>query len=323
MKRFYSTKTILTLMSVTMLIDPLAQAASTLDCQLMNHPAHQDEYSNCLNMQISIAGGEAGVDCVACNQAKVPEPNPWVEALGIVAQPLAAFGGMYFGAKFQAQSQEAWANSYTQGYQQCTNRFNSYLDYNTQAGANPILPAEAQSFAASCNNNGMGQYAGYGGMSGNGYGGFGNPMLSGGYSSGMLGGMMGPYYGGGYGGGIGMGGNGSGGGFGMGLGMGLGNGLAGMLGYGMGGGINIGIGGGVGYGSYNPYGNGGYNPYGNGGGINGGVGIGIPGIGINGGGGYNPYGNSGYNPYGNGGGINGGIGIGIGIPGIGINGGGG
>jgi hypothetical protein len=318
MKRFYSTKTILTLVSMTMLIDPLAQAASTLDCQGMNHPAYQDEYSMCLKTQIAIAGSEAGIDCVACNQAQAEKTNPWVEALGIVAQPLAMFGGMYFGAKFQAQSQEAWANSYAQGYQQCTNRFNSYLDYNTQAGANPVLPAEAQSFAASCNNNGMGQYAGYGGMSGNGYGGFGNPMISGGYSSGMMGGMMGPYYGGGYGGGIGIGGGGygAGGGFGMGLGMGLGNGLAGMLGYGMGGypgagiggGINIGIGGGIG-GGMGGYPGGGMGYPGGGMGYPGG-GMGYPGGGM----GY-PGGGMGYP----GGGMGGQIGIGL--PSISIGGG--
>ncbi|RPJ78197.1 MAG: hypothetical protein EHM20_04490, partial [Alphaproteobacteria bacterium] len=251
MERFYSTKNLnfrgkilFATLSLAMLIDGggRAFAASPMDCSGMNHPAYQDEYSACLRVQIAGAAGDAGVDCIDCLFHKEKETNPWVEALGIVAQPLAFFGASYFGSKFQAQSQEHWANAYAQGHQQCTNRFNSYLDYNTERGANPLLPDEAQSFASSCNGSGMGGYAGYGGMAGNGYGGFGNPFQSGGYSSGFLGGMMGPYYGGGYGGGVGigmggypgMGGGMNGGGFGMGLGMGLGNGLAGMLGYGMG-----------------------------------------------------------------------------------------
>ncbi len=237
-------------LSLTMLADGRnrAFAASDLDCSGMNHPAHQDEYASCQRMQIAIAGSEAGVDCVDCFLHQEDKPNPWVEALGIVAQPLAFFGASYFGSKFQMQSQKAWANAYEQGNQQCTNRFNSYTNYNVQTGANPILPAEAQAFSSSCNGNGMGGFAGYGGYSGNGYGGFGNSFLSGGYSPGFLGGMMGPLFSGGINFGMGSGG-GNGGGYNP-----------------YGGGIS----GGIGFGGGNPFGGGGYNPYGGGIGFGGG-----------------------------------------------------
>ncbi|MDO9182462.1 MAG: hypothetical protein Q7U04_08635, partial [Bacteriovorax sp.] len=331
MKRFYSTKFLLTLVSFTMLIDPLAQAASTLECS--GYPPGS-ERSYCLNMQVSIAGAEAGVDCVNCNEARQQETS-WKDVAVAAMQPLAFFGASYFSSKYQYKTAEAYANSYASGQKECTNRFNSFLDYSSSLGANPVLIDQAQPGISSCNGSGMGQFAGYGGYSGNGYGGFGNPNQSAGYSSGFLGGMMGPYYGSGYGAGVQIGGAGygQGGGFGMGLGMGLGNGLAGMMGYGMpgmgmgiGGSLNIGIGGGGGMGGLN---GGGYNPYGGMGGLNGGGYNPYGNIGGNMGGNYNPYGNmnGGFNPYGGGGiGLNAQIGMngpGMNYPGgLGLGGGG-
>jgi hypothetical protein len=99
----------------------------------------------------------------------------------------------YTAAKYENKNQEAWANAYASGFSQCTNRFNSYLNYNTSVGANPITAAEAQSMSLSCNGNSYGQYAGYGGQMNNGYGGYGNPFLSNGYSAGFLSGNAGIY----------------------------------------------------------------------------------------------------------------------------------
>ncbi|MBC7428707.1 MAG: hypothetical protein H7336_08865, partial [Bacteriovorax sp.] len=327
MKRFYNKhnpgikgKVLTGLFSWALLMnfETPAFAAGSADCAGMNHPAYQDEYRACLRVDIAASASAAGVDCIDCLfAAKEKESNPWIEALGIVAQPLAYVGATYLGAKYANKSQEAWANSYAEGFKQCTNRFNSYLDYSVSSGANPILPADASTLQASCNGNGMGSYAGYGGLASNGVGGYGNPFQSAGYSSGMLGGMMGPNYGaGGYGAGVN-------GGYGTGLGYGLGSGLSGMMGYGypglgggLSGGINIGIGGGLGgLGG----GLGGYGYPGMGGGIGGQIGIGggiggYPGMGgIGGGMGGYP---------GMGGGIGGypgmgGIGGGIGFPGIG------
>ena len=252
MKRYYNKhpqafkgKVLISLMSMTLLLnfENPAFAASAMDCSGMNHPAYQNEYRSCIRAEIAISATDAGVDCIDCLFSQTEKSNPWVEALGMVAQPLAFVGATYLGAKYAHKSQAAWAGAYETGQRECTNRFNSYLDYSVSTGANPVNTTDASGLST-CNGMGMGGYAGYGGYSGNGYGGYGNPFQSAGYSSGYLGGMMGPYYGGATGGINGQ--------FGVGLGGSLGGALGGMMGYGngmgIGGGINIGggIGGGGG-----------------------------------------------------------------------------
>lgn len=173
-----------------------AYSASKSDCSGSNHPAYQDEYRACLRLELAERASDSGVDCVECLfQQEERQPAAWVQALSTLAGPLAYLGGAYVTAKYQYKSQEAWADAYAQGHQQCTSRFNSYLDYNTQMGANPITAPEASSLM-NCNGNSYGSYSGMNGMSGNSFGGFANPWGSAGYSQGFMGGMIGPNYGG-------------------------------------------------------------------------------------------------------------------------------
>jgi hypothetical protein len=196
-----------------------AFAESSKDCSGLNHPNFEEEYRACLRVKIAARAAEAGVDCVDCLfQQEEQQPAAWVQALSALAQPLAYLGSAYVVSKYQYKSQEAWAQAYANGFTQCTNRFNSYLNYTTEMGANPVTTDEAKSLMNTCNGNGYGGYAGFGGMVGNGYGGYTNPMIGAGYSGGFLGGMVGPNYGG-------M----SGGGFGVGLGIGMYSGLSGSL----------------------------------------------------------------------------------------------
>ena len=67
-----------------------------------------------------------------------------------------------------------------------------------------ISPDQSRGLLNTCNGNPYGSYAGFGGMIGNGFGGFGNPMIGAGYSPGFVGGMIGPGFGGGFGGGGGI-----------------------------------------------------------------------------------------------------------------------
>ena len=170
------------------------RAADQKDCSGMNHPAYQDEYRACLRTNIAFSAGEAGVDCIDCLfQEESTGTSAWVSGLSAIAQPLAFLAGQYTIAKYQNQTQEAWAKAYASGFSECTNRFNSYLDYNTTVGANPIGAAEALSLSSSCNGQGYGSYAGYGGATGNAYGGYGNPFQSSGFSTGFMNGMGGMY----------------------------------------------------------------------------------------------------------------------------------
>lgn len=169
-------------------------AANQMDCEGIRHPAYMDEYRACLRANIAAEATEAGVDCVDCifDQAK-SNSNGWVEGLGVLAQPLAYLAASYVTSKQQHEINKVWANAYESGHKECTNRFNSYIDYNTTVGANPLLPADVGGMIASCNGYGYGSYAGYGGYLGNGLGGYGNPFQGMGYSSGFMNGMMGPY----------------------------------------------------------------------------------------------------------------------------------
>lgn len=158
-------------------------AGSEKDCENYNHPAYQEEYRQCLKLQIAKSAGDAGVDCIDCLfEQDTTGSKSFVEALGVIAQPLAFLAATYSAAKFQNKTQQVWADAYKTGYAECTNRFNSYLDYSTSIGANPMTNSNA-SLLSSCNGNGYGAYAGYGGYTNNGYGGYGNPFQVGGYST--------------------------------------------------------------------------------------------------------------------------------------------
>ncbi|MBC7715037.1 MAG: hypothetical protein H7177_16945 [Rhizobacter sp.] len=172
----------------------IVSAAEQKDCEGINHPAYQDEYRACLRTNIAASASDAGVDCVDCLFAQESTgSNAWVAGLSAIAQPLAYLAGQYTIAKYQNDTQQAWAKAYSSAYTECTNRFNSYLSYNTSVGANPIGTSDASTLMNSCNGNGYGSYAGYGGQTGNAFGGYGNPFQANGYSSGFLSGMGGMY----------------------------------------------------------------------------------------------------------------------------------
>jgi len=212
---------------------------------------YEDDYRNCRNTVLAINAADAGVDCIECITSQQQKSNPWLEALGIVAAPLAFFGSAYVGAKYAYKTQKQWANAYETGYNACTSQFNSALDYNISSGATSYTASELSGMMGACNGGGLGgAYAGYGGLIGNGYGGVGNPWLSAGYSGGFMSGMMGPYYG-----------NGAGININAGVGGGLGSLLGGLF-SGNGLSINAGAGINVGGGFNNGFGNiGGMNVY--------------------------------------------------------------
>ncbi len=185
---------ILILISLIMDIRPLHAAGPESNCEHVNHPAFQEEYRTCLRVQIAASAKEAGVDCVDCIFQQKDESNAVVEAVGVIAQPLAYFLGTYAVAKFQYATQKKWADAYASGFTECTNRFNSYLNYNTTIGANPISATDAASLGT-CNGYGYGSYAGYGGLTSNGYGGYGNPFLASGFSNNFMSGYGNGYWG--------------------------------------------------------------------------------------------------------------------------------
>lgn len=174
-------------------VRPLFAEEVDKNCEHINHPAYQEDYRMCLRTNMAIRAREAGVDCIDCIHEQKSSANDLVQALSAVAQPLAYLAGTYTVAKYQHETQKKWADAYASGFEQCTNRFNAFLNYNTTIGANPITSAEANSMSMSCNGNGYGAYAGYGGMVGSQFGTFGNPFLANGYSTGFLSGYGGPY----------------------------------------------------------------------------------------------------------------------------------
>ena len=178
----------------------IAQAQDRFqDCSNINQNRYPTEYRACLRMEIA-GGGE--VDCVECLFSETEKTNPWVEALGVVAGPLAFLGSAYLGYKGQkawanaySDTNAHWAGAYTAGQEACSGRISGYQQYMIERGANPITPTQFEGLNAQCNGQGFGQYAGMGGQYGNGYGGYGNAWGSAGYSSGFMSGMVGPYYG--------------------------------------------------------------------------------------------------------------------------------
>ena len=168
-------------------------AESEMDCERYKHPATQEEYRQCIRLKIAKSAGDAGVDCVDCLfEQETTGTNSWVEALSAIAQPLSYLAGSYTVAKYQNKTQQAWADAYESGHKECTNRFNSFLDYSTASGANPISASNANAMSLLCNGQGYGAYAGYGGLTSNGFGGYGNPFQMGGFTSGFMTGFGGP-----------------------------------------------------------------------------------------------------------------------------------
>lgn len=191
-------KLLISLIIFTLFSNP-GFSKDAMDCANINHPAYQDEYRACLRLNIKTAASAQGVDCDTCfEDVNEKSSNSFVAALGAIAQPAAVLLATYTTVKSQNQIQERWAKAFEAGNTECTNRYNSFLNYNTTIGANSITPAEAQSLNT-CNGYGYGGYAGYGGMTGNMYGGFGNPFLQNGFTSGYLSGFNGMYGAGTYG----------------------------------------------------------------------------------------------------------------------------
>ena len=99
-------------------------------CENIDRVAYPRDWQICMRSEGGGGGGGgayAGYDCIDCEASKAPEgPSPWVEALGIVAGPLAMVGSAWIGSYYQNRTQEAWASAYTAGHQECTSRYNSF-----------------------------------------------------------------------------------------------------------------------------------------------------------------------------------------------------
>ena len=246
------------------------------------------QYDYCVQAEIA-----ADADCVECLMMAQEKPNPWVqvtESLAPVGMILGStFINAYYGHKNLKRmansydlSQKVWSDAFNNGINSCNARFDSYLEYTTTRGAPPVLPEQVAAISE-CNGVSLQDFAGFRGMAGDGFGGFGNPFGAAGYGPGFLGGMAGPHWGP-------YGGAGMGAGMGVGLGPGAlqaGLGLSvGIPSISIGGGINIGgapgIYGGAGMGM------GGMPGYMGvpGSGIHGGAGLNVPGIHLGGGAGW-------------------------------------
>jgi hypothetical protein len=185
--------------STSLMATDYSDPQDEIDCAGVNHPAYQDEYRACLRLKITARAKAAGVDCIDCLfEQKNEEGSTAVALASALAQPLAMVLGTYVSSRFQYQAQKAWANAYESGYKECTNRFQSYLDYNTSVGGNSITSSEATTLNNSCNGNSYGSYAGYGGYTSNGYSGYGNPFSASGYSTNYMSAYGGNYVNNGY-----------------------------------------------------------------------------------------------------------------------------
>ncbi|MEK6623839.1 MAG: hypothetical protein AABY86_02655, partial [Bdellovibrionota bacterium] len=101
-------------------------------CENIDRVAYPRDWQFCMRAEAGGGGGGgaggsySGYDCIDCEAARAPEgPSPWVEALGIVAGPLAMVGSVWLGSYYQNRTQEAWAGAYTRGHEECTSRYNS------------------------------------------------------------------------------------------------------------------------------------------------------------------------------------------------------
>ncbi len=111
------------------------------------------------------------VDCIDCIE-RSSSSSAWIEGFGMLAGPLAYYGAQkswasaYSGvqntwANAYAGTNQAWANAYQAGIAACDGRFNAYLQYNTNRGANPIEAQDAARMSQMCNQIGFyGQFQG-------------------------------------------------------------------------------------------------------------------------------------------------------------------
>jgi hypothetical protein len=223
---------------------------------------YTSSYDHCTNGDSSViisVHGDMGDDCEDCRRNRTSRGSSSTlsgiaEIAGAILPPLAYLGSSWLQADAYLGANQAWAGAATAGFEQCqlmqTNHTNSMYGNGTTEMqgffSNNELPYENVQ-APGCNGYQLGGFAGGMGYQSNGYGGFGNSMMSAGYSPGFMGGMSGPYgmYNP-YGSVNGMGMGGSGMGINIGIGGGMGNGMGGGMYPGMGGGIGIGIGGGMG-----------------------------------------------------------------------------
>jgi hypothetical protein len=143
---------------------------------------------------VIVSRNQTGADCVNC-QASNRGGQHWLsgvaEIVGAIAPPLAQFGIAYVQSNAYVDAQQAWAGAAETGFEQCRLSQEAYLQY-LQTNELPGMTPEQQA-AQRCNGYSLGGFAGMGGQYGNGFGGFGNPYIGGGYSGGFMGGMMGPY----------------------------------------------------------------------------------------------------------------------------------
>ena len=235
------------------------------DClDIYNTSNDIDSYNTCRKYDIMEGG-----DCIGCSLGDEHKTSTGVQLAGILAGPLAYLGVNALWSNQAGRDSRRRYNSQNYIHEQCTTRYQAGLAHIQTSKSNPASPQEL-AMMNRCNGMPMGGggFAGMGGVYGNGFGGFSNPMGAAGWGSGFMSGMAGPY------GGYGMMGSG-----------GIVGGVVGSL-FAGGGGMNGGWGGGM---------NGGMNG-GWGGAINGGV-SGVWGGAVNGGmnGGWNGGGNGGWN----------------------------
>lgn len=202
-------------------------------CTYIYHP---DECPGGGRIIIDGGGSISGGDCVNCEGSWKKRRNDgsvWngiANLAGAIAGPLAYYGVNAKWANAYRSGQQAWAGAASTGFEQCqlmqTNYVQSTYDYiqTNQLQDREVMPPN-------CNGYQLGGFSGSMGYMGNGFGGFGNPWGSAGYSPGFVSGMYGPY--GMYGMGNGMNGMSMYGMYGMGNGMGN-MGMNGMGMYGMG-----------------------------------------------------------------------------------------
>jgi hypothetical protein len=234
------------IVTVISLLVSLRCFGSTMNrCSEIDEVLYSAEYKMCLRVEIA---SSANIDCVECLFSERQQTSPWIEAIGVLAAPLAHLGASAIGSYYGYKSQKEWSNAFEQGHIQCTTRFNDYLNYNIERGSAPILAQQAQDFNDGCNGSPLSGYAGFSGMGGGLFGAGSNPFISGGYTPGFMNGMIGPSFGSSYGPG-GIGGSAPYLGIGLNLGLGGGGGFPGGYGGGqlpgMGlGGAGLGLGGG-------------------------------------------------------------------------------
>ncbi len=161
-----------------------------IDCDGIDKSLYSAEYKFCLRASIA---DEANIDCIECLVQEEQQGTTLGGVIDTLAMPLTILGTTYISAKYAHRTQERWADAYESGFKECTNRFNSYLDYNLERGASPVLATQAERLL-DCNGHHYHDYAGYRGYVGDGFGGHHHPWHAAGYGPDFLAGMHGPNF---------------------------------------------------------------------------------------------------------------------------------